>query len=50
MLIVNNISQIQEMFTIYYSLYKDFSILLNCKEIYLTSKIKKVYSESAKKL
>lgn len=44
----NNINLIQEMFAIYYSLYKDFSILLNNKEIDLTSKIKKVYPESGK--
>lgn len=44
----NNINLIQEMFAIYYSLYKDFSILLNGKEIDLTSKIKKIYPESGK--
>lgn len=44
----NNINLIQEMFAIYYSLYKDFAILLNNKEIDLTSKIKKVYPESGK--
>ena len=44
----NNINLIQEMFAIYYSLYKDFSILLNNKEIDLTSKIKKVYPKSGK--
>ena len=46
----NNINLIQEMFAIYYSLYKDFSILLNGKEIDLTSKIKKVYPESGKEI
>ena len=44
----SNINLIQEMFAIYYSLYKDFSILLNNKEIDLTSKIKKGYPESGK--
>ena len=46
----NNINLIQEMFAIYYSLYKDFSILLNGKEIDLTSKIKKVYPVSGKEI
>lgn len=45
----NNINLIQEMFAIYYSLYQDFSILLDGKEIDLTSKIKKVFPESGKK-
>ena len=45
----NNINLIQEIFAIYYSLYQDFSILLNGKEIDLTSKIKKVFPESGKK-
>ncbi len=46
----NNINLIQEMFAIYYSLYKDFSIKLNGKEIDLTSKIKKVYPTSGKEV
>lgn len=44
----NNINLIQEMFAIYYSLYKDFSILLNNQKIDLTSKIKKIYPTSGK--
>ncbi len=45
-----NINLIQEMFAVYYSLYKDFTILLNGKEINLTSKIKKIYPKSGKEI
>ncbi len=45
----DNISAIQEMFAIYYSLYSDFTIIIDGKTIDLSSKIKKIYPKTGKK-